>query len=300
MNIDSIIAELGKVVSQADIKPDEPLSRHTSIKIGGPVEALVTPRSKEQLLEVCKTIRAFGREPIIIGNGSNILASDGRIASIAVKTHDGLSQVTFCDDTCFAESGMLLSRLAVNAQKKGLAGLEFVYGIPGTLGGAVFMNAGAYGAEMKDVVVETEVLGAGGQVRRITDHGFSYRRSVFIESGEIILGSKLKLTPDDPAAILDRMNELSARRKASQPLDVPSAGSAFKRPKEGFAAVLIDEAGLKGFSIGGAQVSEKHAGFIINKGGATCDDVLSLIEHIKKTVIRVFGIELEPEIRLIQ
>jgi UDP-N-acetylmuramate dehydrogenase len=162
------------------------------------------------------------------------------------------------------------------------------------------MNAGAYGAEMKDVVVETEVLGAGGQVRRITDHGFSYRRSVFIESGEIILGSKLKLTPDDPAAILDRMNELSARRKASQPLDVPSAGSAFKRPKEGFAAVLIDEAGLKGFSIGGAQVSEKHAGFIINKGGATCDDVLSLIEHIKKTVIRVFGIELEPEIRLIQ
>ena len=300
MNIDSIIAALGKAVSQADIKSDEPLSRHTSIRIGGPVEALVTPRSKEQLLEVCNKIRAFGKEPLIIGKGSNILASDGRIASIAVKTFDGLSEMVFSDDTCFAESGMLLSRLAVNAQRKGLSGLEFAYGIPGTLGGAVFMNAGAYGAGMKDVVVQTEVLGADGQVRTITDHGFSYRRSIFVTSGEFILGSKLKLTPGDPADIMDRMNELSAKRKASQPLDVPSAGSAFKRPKEGFAAVLIDEAGLKGFSIGGAQVSEKHAGFIINKGGATFDDVLRLIEHVKKTVIRVFGIELELEIRLVE
>lgn len=300
MNVDSIIAELGKAVSQNDIKPDEPLSRHTSIRIGGPVDVLVTPRTKDQLLEVCRIIRAFGKEPLIIGNGSNILASDGRIDSVAVKTFDGLSRADFSGDTCFAESGMLLSRLALSAQKQGLSGLEFAYGIPGTLGGAVFMNAGAYGAEMKDVVVQTEVLGTDGQVRTITEHEFSYRRSIFITSGDIILGSRLKLTPDDPEEIMARMNEFSARRKASQPLDVPSAGSAFKRPKEGFAAVLIDEAGLKGFTIGGAQVSEKHAGFIVNKGGATCDDVLKLIEHVKKTVVRVFGIELEPEIRLIK
>lgn len=300
MDFASIIARLEKAVSPQDIKRSEPLSRHTSFRIGGPVEALVVPRSKEQLLEVCQIIRAFGIDPLIIGNGTNILASDDRISSIAVKTFDGLTGFVFDGDTCRADSGVLLSRLAVNAQKKGLSGLEFAYGIPGTLGGAVFMNAGAYGGQMNDVIVQSEVLGTDGQLKAIDDHEFSYRRSIFMSSSDIILGSRLKLTPGDPEDIMGKMIELSVKRKASQPLDVPSAGSTFKRPKEGFAAALIDEAGLKGFSIGGAEVSEKHAGFIVNKGGATCDDVLMLIEHVRKTVLRIFGIELEPEIRLIK
>jgi UDP-N-acetylmuramate dehydrogenase len=300
MSFAPLVNELSRIVGTSDIRLMEPLQNHTSFKIGGPVEVLVTPRSKDQLVSVCAKLLSLGHKPLILGNGSNILASDERISSVAVKTYDGNADILLYDNILWAGSGTLLSKLALAAQKNGLTGLEFAYGIPGTLGGAVFMNAGAYGSEMKDLVLETEVLDSNGRINTVTDHDFAYRHSRFFSGEEIILGSSLKLISGDANEIMQKMSEFLAKRKASQPLDIPSAGSVFKRPKAGFAAMLIDEAGLKGFSIGGAEVSQKHAGFIVNKGGATCSDVLRLIDHIVKTVSRVFGVELEPEIRYVK
>ncbi|NLO47606.1 MAG: UDP-N-acetylmuramate dehydrogenase [Clostridiales bacterium] len=288
------------MVGVSSVLRGEPLKNHTTFKIGGPVELLVTPKSRDQLISVCTLLIKSGIAPLILGNGSNILAADGWISRIAVKTDEGNSDTVRNGDIIWAGSGVLLSRLSMTAQRNGLTGLEFAYGIPGTLGGAVYMNAGAYGSEMKEIVLETEVIDAEGQIKTLTEHDFAYRRSRFFTSGEIILSSRLKLQFGEAEQIMQKMGEFLAKRKASQPLDVPSAGSVFKRPKAGFAAALIDEAGLKGFSIGGAEVSAKHAGFIVNRNGATCDDVLRLIEHVVKTVQRIFGVELEPEIRYIR
>ena len=300
MNLTPLIKELEAIVGVSSVLRGEPLRNHTTFKIGGPVELLVTPKSKDQLISVCALLIKSGIEPLILGNGSNILAADGWISRIAVKTDQSNSDTVCSDDIIWAGSGVLLSRLTMTAQKNGLKGLEFAYGIPGTLGGAIYMNAGAYGSEMKDIVLETEVIDAEGQIKTLTEHDFGYRHSRFFASSEIILSSRLKLQFSETDQIMRKMGGFLAKRKASQPLDVPSAGSVFKRPKAGFAAALIDEAGLKGFSMGGAEVSAKHAGFIVNKGGATCDDVLRLIEHVVKTVQRIFGVELEPEIRYIR
>ena len=195
---------------------------------------------------------------------------------------------------------MTLSRLASFAAARSLAGLEFAHGIPGTLGGAVSMNAGAYGGEMKDVVTSVTYLDEGLSVHETDDAGFSYRHSRFSDTGCIVLGAEVSLHEDDPDAVRERMRSLAERRRSSQPLDMPSAGSTFKRPAGGYAAALIDEAGLKGCAVGGAQVSEKHAGFVVNRGGASFDDVLRLIEHIQNEVYRVSGIELEPEVKIIR
>ena len=197
---------------------------------------------------------------------------------------------------------MLLSRLAVYAQQAGLAGLEFAHGIPGSLGGAVSMNAGAYGGEMKDVVVSTRYLDHDLNLCKAEGaaHDFGYRHSVFSDTDCVVLGSTLALTPGDPAEIRARMLDLSERRRSRQPLDLPSAGSTFKRPAGGYAAALIDAAGLKGYAVGGAQVSEKHAGFVVNRGGATFDDVLRLMDHIRSEVLRTSGVELEPEVKIIR
>ena len=300
MNLSPLIKELEAMVGVSSVLRGEPLKNHTTFKIGGPDELLVTPKSRAQLISVCTLLIKSGIAPLILGNGSNILAADGWISRIAVKTDEGNSDTVRNGDIIWAGSGVLLSRLSMTAQRNGLTGLEFAYGIPGTLGGAVYMNAGAYGSEMKEIVLETEVIDAEGQIKTLTEHDFAYRRSRFFTSGEIILSSRLKLQFGEAEQIMQKMGEFLAKRKASQPLDVPSAGSVFKRPKAGFAAALIDEAGLKGFSIGGAEVSAKHAGFIVNRNGATCDDVLRLIEHVVKTVQRIFGVELEPEIRYIR
>ena len=300
MNLSPLIKELEAMVGVSSVLRGEPLKNHTTFKIGGPVELLVTPKSRDQLISVRTLLIKSGIAPLILGNGSNILAADGWISRIAVKTDEGNSDTVRNGDIIWAGSGVLLSRLSMTAQRNGLTGLEFAYGIPGTLGGAVYMNAGAYGSEMKEIVLETEVIDAEGQIKTLTEHDFAYRRSRFFTSGEIILSSRLKLQFGEAEQIMQKMGEFLAKRKASQPLDVPSAGSVFKRPKAGFAAALIDEAGLKGFSIGGAEVSAKHAGFIVNRNGATCDDVLRLIEHVVKTVQRIFGVELEPEIRYIR
>jgi UDP-N-acetylmuramate dehydrogenase len=288
---------------QAQIKRGEPMSRHTSFRIGGAVRAMLFPGTVEELRGFVATLREEGVEPLIIGNGTNLLVEDGELDLVVVKTHDGLSHIRLTGETeITAGCGVLLSRLAVFAQERGLSGLEFAHGIPGTLGGAVLMNAGAYGGEMKHVVVKTTALAPDGEIVEIEGeaHGFAYRKSRFEESGEIVLESTLSLDKKDPGGIAREMETLLRRRRESQPLHLPSAGSAFKRPKTGYAAALIDEAGLKGFRIGGAAVSEKHAGFIVNLGGATFEDVLAVMEHVRETVLARCGVELEPEVKIIR
>ena len=263
---------------------------------------MALPSTPEELAAVCRISKDCGIKPFVFGNGTNLLVEDGPLDIFAVKTADAMTNVRLAEGgAIYAESGALLSKAAVLAQRNALAGLEFAHGIPGTVGGAVTMNAGAYGGEMKDVVVLTEYLDE--ELERHTaskeEHDFSYRHSAFSGGERIILGSVLRLEAGDGEKIKERMNELSAKRRASQPLEMPSAGSAFKRPVGGYAAALIEESGLKGFSTGGAQVSDKHSGFIVNLGGATCADVLRLIEHVRETVYKNSGITLEPEIKYI-
>ena len=293
-------------LSQADIPflEHEPLSRHTSFRIGGPVRALVLPRGEAELTRAAEILRAAGKEPLVIGNGSNLLAVDGPIERVAIKTFDGVSDLRRLEgNAIYAASGTLLARVAVFAREQGLAGVAFAHGIPGTLGGAVYMNAGAYGGEMAQVVRRVHYLDEQFVRRTVEgdDLDFSYRRSWFCDDpGLLILGAELVLVPGDPAEIQMRMDELAARRRAKQPLEFPSGGSTFKRPRDGYAAALIDKAGLKGYVIGDAQVSEKHAGFVINRGGATCEDVLRLMEYIRETVLQRTGVLLEAEVKLVQ
>ncbi len=302
MNFDLLLKRLRNTMPNLRLFTDEPMSRHTSFKIGGPVSAMALPSSAEEIAAVCAIARDCGISPFVFGNGTNLLVQDEPLKIFAVKTADGLTRVRFTESgDVYAESGAMLSKAAVFAHRNGLTGLEFAHGIPGTVGGAVSMNAGAYGGEMKDVVVLTEYLDEelGRRTAAGDEHEFSYRRSAFSDTGRIILGSVLRLKAGDGEEIKARMNELAARRRASQPLDMPSAGSAFKRPAGGYAAALIEDSGLKGFSVGGAQVSEKHAGFIVNRGGATCADVMRLVEHIRETVFKNSGIMLETEIKYI-
>ena len=283
------------------ILENEPMSRHCSFRIGGACDAMLLPSSIEDVEAVCALLAECGEKPLLMGNGTNLLVTDAPLHRIVLRMGEDFSRIDPVNGTALrAESGATLSRLALFAAAHGLAGLEFAHGIPGTLGGAVSMNAGAYGGEMKDVVTSVTYLDKDLFLRETDDAGFSYRRSRFSDTDCIVLGAKISLHEDDPDAIRERMRSLAERRKSSQPLDIPSAGSTFKRPAGGYAAALIDEAGLKGYTVGGAQVSEKHAGFVINRGGACFDDVLRLIEHIRNEVYRVSGIELEPEVKIIR
>ena len=283
------------------ILENEPMSRHCSFRIGGACDAMLLPSSIEDVEAVCALLAECGEKPFLMGNGTNLLVTDAPLHRIVLRMGEEFSRVDPVNGTALrAESGATLSRLALFAAARGLAGLEFAHGIPGTLGGAVSMNAGAYGGEMKDVVTSVTYLDEDLSIRETDDVGFSYRRSRFSDTDCIVLGAKISLHEDDPDAIRERMRSLAERRRSSQPLDMPSAGSTFKRPAVGYAAALIDEAGLKGYTVGGAQVSEKHAGFVVNRGGACFDDVLRLIEHIQNEVYRVSGIELEPEVKIIR
>ena len=283
------------------ILENEPMSRHCSFRIGGACDAMLLPSSIEDVEAVCALLAECGEKPFLMGNGTNLLVTDAPLHRIVLRMGEEFSRVDPVNGTALrAESGATLSRLASFAAARGLAGLEFAHGIPGTLGGAVSMNAGAYGGEMKDVVTSVTYLDKDLSLRETDDAGFSYRRSRFSDTDCIVLGAKISLHEDDPDAIRERMRSLAERRRSSQPLDMPSAGSTFKRPTGGYAAALIDEAGLKGYTVGGAQVSEKHAGFVVNRGGASFDDVLRLIEHIRNEVYRVSGIELEPEVKIIR
>ena len=283
------------------ILENEPMSRHCSFRIGGACDAMLLPSSIEDVEAVCALLAECGEKPFLMGNGTNLLVTDAPLHRIVLRMGEEFSRVDPVNGTALrAESGATLSRLASFAAARGLAGLEFAHGIPGTLGGAASMNAGAYGGEMKDVVTSVTYLDKDFSLRETDDAGFSYRRSRFSDTDCIVLGAKISLHEDDPDAIRERMHSLAERRRSSQPLDMPSAGSTFKRPAGGYAAALIDGAGLKGYTVGGAQVSEKHAGFVVNRGGACFDDVLRLIEHIQNEVYRVSGIELEPEVKIIR
>ena len=274
------------------VERDVPMSRHTSFRIGGPARRMAFPESREQLVILLGLAEECGIRPFLLGRGTNLLVSDRGLDTLVIKTAERMTSIRRLDDvTLEADAGVLLSRLAV---------LEFAHGIPGSLGGAVCMNAGAYGGEMRQVVTEVTALYPDG-IRRFTGDQaeFAYRHSRFLEDGAVVLGAAVRLTPDDPAAIRQRMDDLMARRKASQPLEWPSAGSTFKRPEGYYAGTLIDQTGLKGLTVGGAQVSEKHAGFVINTGSATCADVRELIRRVQEAVYRAHGVRLEPEVRFV-
>ena len=278
---------------------NEPMKNHTSFKIGGPVRAMFLPKSTQELINLHSVLRESGINPFVMGNGTNLLVADCAPELCVIKTTE-LRDIELVSETQIrADCGVLLSKLAVFACRHGLCGLEFAHGIPGTLGGAVSMNAGAYGGEMKDVVVETQAVGAAGSFA-VTEHEFSYRHSRFSDCNDVILSTAMQLQKGDSESIRAQMDDLAARRRESQPLELSSAGSTFKRPAGGYAAALIDQSGLKGFSIGGAAVSDKHAGFIVNRGGASFDDVMAVIEHVRQTVFKRFGIELMPEIKIIR
>lgn len=281
---------------------DEPMAKHTSFRIGGPARRMAFPKTREQLVVLAGLLQEAGIEPLLLGNGTNLLVADEGLDTVVINTSAQLSRVEQtgeCELT--ADAGVSLCQLALFAWKQGLAGLAFAHGIPGTLGGGVVMNAGAYGGELKDVIADVTALYPDG-VRTFTadEMGFSYRHSVFSSGEGIVLGAKLKLEPGDPNAIKAKMDELMARRKASQPLEFPSAGSTFKRPPGHYAGPLIESCGLKGARIGGAEVSCKHAGFVVNAGGATCADVLALMEKVQKTVFDTYGVLLEPEVKIVR
>lgn len=277
----------------------EPMCQHTTFRVGGPVPLMALPDTQEQAVAAVEAAAELGVVPFFLGNGSNLLVSDQGADVFVIKATGGLTEVQISGEEMTAESGCLLSRLAVLAQEKSLTGLEFAHGIPGSLGGAVTMNAGAYGGEMSQVVTAVTVLEPTGRVTTLKQLSFSYRHSAFSDSSRLILSACLKLRPGDGAAIRREMEDLMERRKSKQPLEWPSAGSTFQRPKEGYAAAMIDQCGLKGLTVGGAQVSEKHAGFVINRGGATCRDILSLMAQVRARVLERTGVVLEPEVKLL-
>ena len=301
-NLDPIVRALREQLPELEILEYEPMRAHCSFRIGGPARALVRPASAEETAAVCRIVRGGGAQPLLIGNGTNLLVADKGLDTVVIDTSAELSHIDLTDEgEIAADAGVSLAKLALFAWKNGLTGLEFAHGIPGTLGGGVVMNAGAYGGELKDVVTEVTALYPDGvKVLTPAELDFSYRHSVFSAGEGIVLGAKVKLESGDPDAIKAKMDDLMARRKASQPLELPSAGSTFKRPTGYYAGPLIEGCGLKGCRVGGAEVSSKHAGFVVNVGGATCADVLALIEKVQKTVYDAHGVMLEPEVKIIR
>ncbi len=288
-----------------EVLENEPLSKHSSFKIGGEARYAIFPKSKDELISAIETVKRSNVKFAIVGNGSNLLFDDDGFdgAIIFTKNMSSTEYVHSASGTFIrAECGKSLTELASEAGKRhSLAGLEFAYGIPGTLGGAVYMNAGAYGGQMSDVVIETEYFDPStNEIKVISkeEHDFSYRHSIFEDHPEyVILSTLLELKEGTAEDIFAAMSKNMSARKEKQPLEYPNAGSTFKRPGGNlFAGKLIEDSGLKGYTVGGAQVSEKHAGFIINRGGATCRDVLAVIEHTKNTVLEKFGVELECEV----
>lgn len=291
--------KLTQICPELKLLEQEPMSRHTTFRVGGPVSLMALPQSARQAVAVVRAAAEEGITPVFLGNGSNLLVPDEGIDAFVVKTVNGLRNISVDGTDVTAESGVLLSRLAVAVRDNGLTGLEFAHGIPGSLGGAVTMNAGAYGGEMAQVVRAVTILKASGEEETTEQFDFSYRHSAFSDGARLILRVQLQLWPGNPSTIQERMDELMERRRSKQPLEWPSAGSVFKRPQGHFAAALIDQCGLKGLSVGGAQVSEKHAGFIVNKGGATCADILELMKQVRKQVFDQTGVTLEPEVKLL-
>ena len=292
---------LREKLPHVELRFDEPMSRHTSFRIGGPVAVMAFPRSGAELADILKVSALLDVKPAILGAGTNVLAPDEGLDGLVICLKDCMGGMERLDDTTIrVAAGVTMTRAAVFASNLGLSGMEFAHGIPGTVGGGVYMNAGADGGEIKDICVAVEVMDMAGNLTRRTntEMGFSYRHSVLEEAQAIVLSAEFKLTPSTIEEVKAKMQELLRKRSASQPLDLPSAGSAFKRPVGGFAAALIDQAGLKGFTVGGAGISTKHAGFAVNLGGATARDVKELLARVSDIVYEKSGIRLEPEVRI--
>ena len=277
------------------------MNAHTTFKIGGPARLMVFPKSEEEISAVIKKCRELSQRYVVVGNGSNLLVADEGIDGLVICLGKDFSEVMLVDDeTVFAQAGAQLMKVCRVALENSLSGLEFAYGIPGSCGGGAFMNAGAYGGELKDVIIKCQHIDENGDKGFLCgeDLKLSYRHSAYYDNGCVITGVYMKLKKGNPDEIKAKMDDFMLRRKTKQPLEYPSAGSTFKRPEGYFAGALIEQCNLKGFAVGGAQVSEKHAGFVINKGGATCDDVLKLCNEVSRKVKSECGVDLEMEIRV--
>ena len=292
---------LYNVVDAAKIQKDEPMKKHTTFRIGGPADYFIMPSNEKELAETIRVCREFSIPIYIVGNGSNLLVGDKGFRGAIIQLYKSMGTFQVEGNQITAQAGCSLAQIANAALDAALTGFEFAAGIPGTLGGAVVMNAGAYGGEMKDIVQNVTVLTREGEIRKLEKEelGFGYRASVIKDRGYVVLGAELMLVPGDKEEILARMQELKNKRVEKQPLEYPSAGSAFKRPEGYFAGKLVMDAGLSGYAVGGAKVSEKHCGFLINAGGATASDVMELIRQIQAKVKEQFGVQLEPEIQFL-
>ena len=290
-----------KLGEQVEILVAEPMKNHTTFRIGGPADALALPKTPEEVAEVVRFCHEHAQPYYVLGNGSNLLVSDEGYRGLVLQLYRNFNDLQVNGETITVQSGAMLAAVARTAYQTGLTGLEFASGIPGTIGGAVVMNAGAYGGEMKNVLKEVTVLTKEGEVLVIPAKALElgYRTSVIPKNEWIVLGAVLQLKKGDQEQILARMEELKEQRITKQPLDMPSAGSTFKRPEGYFAGKLIMDAGLRGFTVGGAQVSEKHCGFVVNRGNATAADVWELICEVKRRVKEMTGVELEPEVKLL-
>lgn len=299
-NLRNSFMELG--IPESRILENEFMAKHISFRVGGCADYYVNCIDRKELSSLLSFLTEEGVPHMLIGNGSNLLFRDSGYRGVIIHLEGEFQDCEVQGDTVIAGSGKLLSSVSSLAAKSGLAGMEFASGIPGSIGGAIYMNAGAYGGEMKDIVTRVWLMSPDGKeetVRTGAEMEFAYRNSCLQRTGEIVTKVELKLQPEDAEAIQARIAELTEKRVQKQPVNFPSAGSTFKRPAEGYAAALIQESGLKGVSVGGAEVSEKHSGFIINKGGATATDVLQLMELVEKKVYEDSGIHLEPEVRII-
>ena len=299
MDFDFIYRGLSEALPELKILRNEEMKSHSSFKIGGAAEIFIEPKGEEQLAESYKLLREMGVSPIVIGKGSNILVRDEGIKGVVFHIGDGLADIKLDGEEIYAQAGATLASVASAALRESLTGMEFAHGIPGSIGGGVMMNAGAYGGELKDIVYRVRYMDAQGNILETEDCRFAYRHSRFEEEESIILGAYIKLEKGEKEAIAAQMKLLSEKRMSSQPLDKPSAGSTFKRPATGYAAAMIDECALKGLRVGDAQVSEKHAGFVVNLGNASFADVKAVMEKVQEEVFSRFGTMLEPEVRIL-
>ena len=302
MELSDFQQKIATFFDKTELRFEEPLTKHTSFRIGGPAEVMVFPKKRDSLARALEVSGLLDCKTIILGAGTNVLAPDEGIRGMVICLKDCLDGMELLADCCIrVAAGVTLTRAAVFAANHGLGGMEFAHGIPGSVGGAIYMNAGAYGGEIAAICKSFEIMTIGGKIKTLTSEelAFSYRHSCLQDTKDIVLSAVFKLQEKPAEGIRSQMQELMAKRKASQPLDYPSAGSAFKRPCGGYAAALIDQAGLKGFRIGNAAVSEKHAGFVVNLGGATAADVRAVLQQVAERVYSASGIYLEPEIRIL-
>ena len=296
-----MLEKLQKLLGETKVLKEEPMASHTTFRIGGPADYFVLPENAEELQGVLKLCAKEQVPYFILGNGSNLLVGDKGFRGVVIQLYKNFDGIEILGTTIKARAGAMLIRVAKEAAGAGLTGLEFASGIPGTIGGAMVMNAGAYGGEMKDVVTSVLVLTKEGEIRTLTkeEMNFRYRGSVIEDEGYIVLETVMELQKGDPLVIKSRMEELLLQRRTKQPVEYPSAGSTFKRPEGYFAGKLIMDAGLRGYQVGGAKVSEKHCGFVINAGGATAADVMQLMKDVSEKVEKKFGVRLEPEVKRI-